>query len=304
MQVSKGKGWAKGLTASTDARVARGAERHRGMTYVRRTPLEQCRWPSAARTRAPTGWSRESAYVVGLIATDGCLIERPRGIAFVSADRQLMETYLTCLGRPGRFRVERTRRGTEVYRSLFKDALLYRWLLDVGLTPRKSLTLGAISVPDEYLRDVVRGLLDGDGSITNSVTRADTTRRPDGSYQYEWFRVKFVGASRPHLGWLQGRLQGQVHVTGRISGSKTWSGGWIYRLGFGRWESMRLASWIYADRDAPCLLRKRAVWDSYLARHSDAVALAKEGMSPVARGAHARWARRDSNPHALTSTAP
>jgi hypothetical protein len=284
--------------------VARSAERHLGMTYVRRTPLEQCRWRGAAQTRAPVGWSRDSAYVVGLIATDGCLIERPRRIDFVSSDRQLMETYLSCLGRPARYRVDRTLRGSELYRSAVKDAALYRWLLEIGLTPRKSLTLGALSVPDQYLPDLVRGLLDGDGSITNSTTAADTTRRPDGSYRYEWFRVQFASASRPHLAWLQGRIQGQLGVSGRISGSKTWSGGWLYQLRFGRWESMRLASWIYADLEAPCLIRKRSVWDNYAARYPDAVALAKTGMSPVARAAHARWARRDSNPHALTSTAP
>jgi hypothetical protein len=112
------------------------------------------------------------AYAVGLIATDGCLIERGRSIAFVSQDAQLVDTLLHCLGREPRYRVDRTRLGREVYRFQIKDAVLYRWLEQAGLTPRKSLTLGALHVPHAFLAHLVRGLLDGDGSIINKVWRA------------------------------------------------------------------------------------------------------------------------------------
>ncbi len=293
MPPGEGKDWAKGKTALSDARVARNAARHQGMAYVRRTPLEQCRWVNAARTRV-AGWSPELAYAVGLIATDGCLIKRPRRIDFVTADLQLIQTYASCLARTGRYRAYATPRGSLVYRSRIKDAALYRWLLAIGLTPRKSLTLGALDVPDEHLPHVVRGLLDGDGSVINSVTAADTTRRPDGSYQYEWFRVQFISASSPHLEWLQERLRIAVGVMGSINGRTSRTGGRIFRLQFGRWESMRLCGWLYSDDNMPCLIRKRSVWESYAARHPDAVEMASSGMSVVARAAHARWARRDS----------
>lgn len=213
------------------------------------------------------GWSPQLAYAVGLIATDGCLITGQRRIDFCSGDLQLAETYLVCLGRdPGRVRVDRTARGALLYRVVLKDAELYRWLLSVGLTPRKSLTLGALDVPDESLMHVVRGLLDGDGSILNFTSVADTTRRPDGSYRYEWFRARFVSASRAHLVWLHARLRAALPVTGAIRTTAR-EGHTISTLEFGRWDSMRLLRWIYADRSAPCLLRKRAIWDNYAARY-------------------------------------
>lgn len=140
------------------------------------------------------------AYAVGLIATDGCLIERGHAIAFVSQDAQLVEALLRCLGREPKYRVCRTRLGREIYRFQTKDVVLYRWLEQAGLTPRKSLVLGPIHVPDALLCHLVRGLLDGDGSIINKVWRADTSRRSD--YWYEWFRVQFVSASRCHIDWL------------------------------------------------------------------------------------------------------
>lgn len=304
MPSGEGKGWSRGKTAATDPRVARSAAGHQGKTYARRTPIEMGRWPGAARTRAQVEWSRDLAYVAGLIATDGCLIEKRRRIDFVTADLQLMETYLSCLGRPARYRIERTRRGSKIYRSMIHDGVLYSWLLEIGLTPRKSLTLGPVAIPEAHLPHLVRGLLDGDGSIMDSVTAADTTRRPDGSYRYEWFRVRFISASRRHLEWLHGRLVDGAGVRGRIWSSASPSGGCMYRLQFGRWESMRLASWIYAEPDAPCLLRKRSVWTEYASRHARAVALAQKDMSLVARAALARWAREGSAAPLSVSVAP
>lgn len=306
MAAGEGKGWSKGRTAATDARVARNASRHLGLDYVRRTPIELCRWPSGASLRGPIGWSPRMAYVVGLVATDGCLVTGQRRIDFSSADRQLVETYLECLGRdPARYRVDRTALGRPLYRVQLKDAEFYRWLLGIGLTPRKSLTLGGLSVPDEHLVHVVRGLLDGDGTILHRTSAADTTRRPDRSYQYEWFRARFISASRDHVAWLQGRLRDALSVTGAIATNERDGRTTMFKLEFGRWDSMRLCAWLYADRTAPCLDRKRAIWLSYAERHSADVAIALDSRtSAIARAAVARWARRDSNPHALTSRSP
>jgi hypothetical protein len=303
MAKGEGKGWSRGKTAATDPRVARNAAGHLGKTYVRRTPIELCRWPNAARPRAPVGWSPQIGYVVGLIATDGCLITGRRRIDFCSSDRQLAETYVACLGRdPSQIRVERTARGALLYRVQLQDAELYRWLLTIGLTPRKSLTLGALVVPEDSLVHVVRGLLDGDGTILNSTSAADTTRRPDGSYRYEWFRTRFLSASRAHLTWLQERLRAALFVTGSLVTTVRAGHTTMSTLEFGRWDSMRLCAWLYSDPAAPRLDRKYAIWGSYAERHSGDAALAVENQtSAVARAAVARWARRDSNPHALTS---
>lgn len=272
--LGEGKSWSKGKTAATDARIARSAAGHRGKVYVRRMPGDGCGSPIGAPSPAPIGWTATMAYVVGLIATDGCLIGSRRRIDFCSTDRQLVETYLVSLGRPLRFQLDRTRNGSPLYRAAIHDAHLYAWLEGIGLTPRKSLTLGGISVPGEHLPHLVRGLLDGDGSITNSISAADTTRRPDRSYQYEWFRVRFISASPAHISWLQERIRAALPVTGATATFERPQRTTMHRLQFGRWDSMRVLSWVYADRSAPCLLRKRAIWDSYAARHALDVAKA------------------------------
>src|SRR2546428_5069646 len=133
-----GKGWAKGLTAATDARVARAADAHRGMRYERRTPIDECAWPKSSSRLLPLEWSDTMAYLVGLTATDGCLITGRRQINFKSEDRALVDLYLTLLGRTNTISSQPTRSGGTVYHSQFGDALWYEWLRGVGLSPRKA----------------------------------------------------------------------------------------------------------------------------------------------------------------------
>ena len=142
-----GKGWAKGLTAATDPRIARRAEGHRGKIYVRRTPLEKLKWNVRTATTLPLTWSDPMAYVVGLTATDGSLTHgRRRSINFKSEDFELVSRYLALLGRTNAIGVELTREGNFAYHTQFGDARLYEWFRSVGLMPRKSLVLGAIDL--------------------------------------------------------------------------------------------------------------------------------------------------------------
>jgi hypothetical protein len=263
-----GKDWAKGLTAKTDPRIARAAAAHRGKQYVRRTPPELCRWPFAGLTTLPLAWSDEMAYIVGLTATDGCLVTGRRAINFKSGDRQLVETYLCLLGRKNRVKSHPTATGGIVYYTQFHDSALYGWFLAIGLTPRKSLTIGALAAPDEFLIPLARGLLDGDGSVINKTYRADTGRRPD--YFWEYLITSFKSASRPHLEWLQSRLLAATGQAGYLSELKlkTPLPGRhpFFELRFGKRSSLVLLPLLYPEA-APCLERKRAKWLAYAQRH-------------------------------------
>jgi hypothetical protein len=260
-----GKGWARGKTAGSDPRVARAAAAHVGLTYVRRTPVELLGWHRLSSRPGSYDWTPMMAHAVGLIATDGCLLEQGHAIAFASRDAQLVETLLKCLGREPKYRTDHTRIGNELYRFQIKDAVLYRWLEQAGLTPRKSLTLGALNVPDVFLADLVRGLLDGDGSILNKVWRADTTRRSD--YYYEYLRVHFVSGSRAHVGWLQTELRDALGLHGWIGTFARPGRHPSHRLAYGKRDSITLLDWLYVDPTAPSLRRKREIWNDYTRRH-------------------------------------
>lgn len=270
-----GKDWAKGLTAATDPRVARMAASRRGMTYAHHLrPEDDKRYRSNAPRTLPLVWSGTMAYVVGLMATDGCLVNTGRHLSFDSADRELVETFLTCLGRGPRYRTVRTSSGGRYFKALFSDIRFYRWLQGIGLTQRKSLTLGGIDVPEEYLLATVRGLLDGDGSIANFTHAPTPTTYP--RYRYERLWTYFNSGSRPHLEWLRSRLAPHLGTDGYLElrrGQPPRHD--FYRLKYGKRASIALLGALYEDRDAPCLLRKRSIWDGYLTLM---------GLAPIEQG--------------------
>jgi hypothetical protein len=205
------------------------------------------------------------AYIVGLTATDGCLITGRRAINFKSEDRQLVETYLALLGRTNKVQTASTATGGVVFVTQFHDSRLYEWFRSVGLTPRKSLTLGGFTVPDGLIAPLARGLMDGDGSIVNFVHAP--TRKLYPTYRYERLHVQFHSASRLHIDWLQSRLHDLIGSPGRVDTFKRAPKHDMYRLEFGKYASIALLQRFYPDPDAPRLVRKWRIWEDYARRN-------------------------------------
>lgn len=112
-----------------------------------------------------TQWSPETAYVVGLIATDGNLSRNGHSLSITSKDLDLLETVRACLDLRTRMSPVKGGYGTMCYRVQWRDRRFYYWLVGIGLTPAKSLTLGPLAIPDEHFADFLRGCIDGDGCI-------------------------------------------------------------------------------------------------------------------------------------------
>lgn len=268
-----GKGWSKDLTAATDGRVARAAAGHRGLQYRRNG------------APATIEWSPCLAYAAGLIATDGCLSRDGRHITFVSKDEDQMRTLLSLVDRPNiHYRRFESEFGGWAYRGQFSHAALYRWLLKIGLMPRKSLVLGGIDVADENLMPLVRGLLDGDGTVYTLIHHP--TRKTSREYRYERLWTYFNSGSRKHLDWIQERLARALGISGCVETLKQ-EGRMnpLYRLKYGNRDSRVLLPAIYVDQSVPRLHRKWLKWNEYLMRH------------PLC-------GRRDLNPHDLSATRP
>ena len=260
MATGEGKGWSKGRKASDDPRIAKNAVARRGPRAPYRIRI---RGRAFDRPR-PLEWTAPLAYAVGLIATDGCL-SSGRHIYFDSNDEQLVATFLQCIGRPVRYVARPTRIGAVAYRASMSDVELHRWLETIGLTPAKSLTLGAIDVPNEFLIPLVRGLLDGDGSILNYVHAP--TKRAYPEYRYERLVVHFNTASRTHVDWLRGKLDpivGSGYLAIRPARPPRHA---FYTLRYGKAASVKLLTLLYEDPGAPRLMRKWRTWNEYVRRH-------------------------------------
>jgi hypothetical protein len=167
--------------------------------------------------------------------------------------------------------------GGWAFRGQFSHAVLYRWLLTVGLMPRKSLVLGGIDVSDDHLMPLVRGLLDGDGTVYTLLHHP--TRRTYRDYRYERLWTFFTSGSRTHLEWLQTRLACVLGIRGYVEQFKREGHkNPFYRLKYGNLASKVLLPAIYDDQNVPRLERKWRKWDGYAARH--AIIIPRAAASP------------------------
>lgn len=243
-----------------DERVARNSEAHQRRRYVRRTPRELDRRCAASRprpvARLSSEWSETMAYLVGLIASDGCLT-RGRTITFTSEDLELVQLFLELLGRTNKIG-----QNGGAFRTQVGDVQLYDWLIQMGITERKSLTIGGIAIPAGFLFPLARGLLDGDGSLVNNVY-AGTGKALGRSY--EGFTTRFVSGSHDHLIWLQAQLERALSVRGWIAPRPPAGGCWT--LNYAIRESCSLLPHLYPTAGVPKLDRKWEIWRAYAERH-------------------------------------
>lgn len=207
-------------------------------------------------------WSQETAYVVGLIATDGNLSRNGRSLSITSKDLDLLETVRACLDLRTRMSPAKGGYGTTCYRVQWSDRCFYRWLVGIGLTPAKSLTLGPLAIPDEYFDDFFRGCIDGDGCIFLYTDLYHTTK--DTRYVYERLYVSLVSASRPFLEWIQTTVHRLVGVSGTINTKREQDRRPISVLRYAKAESIRVIGWMYYAPDVPCLARKRVKAERFL----------------------------------------
>ena len=217
--------------------------------------------PSACSSICRDGpnWTPDLAYAVGLIATDGNLSVDGRHINLTSSDTEQIENFKKCLSTkanpcrnpPGSF----TKR--QSYRLQAGNKVLYQQLQAIGLSPRKTGSLQALAIPDNFFRDFFRGVIDGDGSIILYTDRYNVYKGT--RYEYLRMYVTVTSASLPFLEWILASVQKALSVRGYIVGQPprprfvmpTW------KLRFAKQASIRIARWIYYSRDIPCLLRKR-----------------------------------------------
>ncbi|MGH2491210.1 MAG: LAGLIDADG family homing endonuclease [Candidatus Limnocylindria bacterium] len=246
--------------------MAHSAEAHKGRKYQRRTPPELCNWWRGPRVEiGPIPWSDTFAYAVGLFATDGWITIRSNGyssMGFSSKDRDLTELFRQCLGLTAALRERRRKRWGKIwtcYEISFSSVRLARWFQDIGITPRKSLTIGALKVPYQLFFHTLRGLVDGDGSIARYT---DARGR-------HCFSIRLYSASERHLVWVSGVLSDRLGVTGslvKIRRKKTKKKRKVLgrqpvnQLAYAREASRTIASCLYADPSAPRLDRKWIRW--------------------------------------------
>ena len=221
-----------------------------GIGVRRRGPLPGARYGGAASQKWQ--WTAELAYAVGLITTDGCLSRDGRHLTMTSKDTDLLETVRRCLGIAARITL--TTNPRPCHRLQWSDVVFHRWLTEIGLMPAKSLRLGPLRVPDEWMRDFLRGCIDGDGSIVTYADRYNTFKKS--TYVYTRVYLSLVSASPRFVEWLRDTLRRVAGVSGEVGVRRLEGRSDIWRLRYAKREAFRLLRWMYYSPDVPCLRRK------------------------------------------------
>lgn len=212
---------------------------------------------TVSRNKISQRWTPKLAYAVGLLASDGCLTPVGHHINLTSKDREQIENFRRCLEVVSK--IGRKSRGggkRKIYFCVqFKNVLFYNFLESVGLTPRKSKTIGRLQIPEVYFFDFLRGVYDGDGC---SYSYWD--RRWLSSFM---FYTSFASASTKFLKWLEQEIYKHTGERGRIN--KLGKERSMYQLRYAKKGSLVVLRSMYHTFDVVCLSRKRLKIEKFLA---------------------------------------
>lgn len=188
-------------------------------------------------------------YLVGIIATDGCLSKDARHIDITSKDRDYLIQIRDAIQSRARATVKHGGFGTIAYHIQLGSRALYTRLQKIGLTPKKSLTLGPLRVSDRYFGDFLRGVIDGDGNIRRWIHPTN---------KHEQWLLRIYGASKPFLQWLEDMIQQLWSITGRIHINRDPNAGPGYVLKYGKLAAKSILAKCYRP-GALALERKRVL---------------------------------------------
>lgn len=164
-------------------------------------------------------------YFVGLISSDGCLSRDGRLVTLSAKDPLFLGRIKEVLGLPYRIGRHMGGTGSTSYHIQISSRALHRFLLSIGLTPAKSLTLGSLAIPAQNFSDFLRGVIDGDGCIRTWIHPSNGLR--------QW-ALKIASASPHFAAWLKSSIENTFSVRGRLHVFKGKRKNPIYDIKFGK----------------------------------------------------------------------
>src|SRR4030042_2910104 len=208
------------------------------------------------------------SYVLGFITADGAIEDVRRSsrtcyTAISSVDKSIIQKVKAALKSNHKIyevkpRLNRFRHRSYFCRKIFilriGSKAIFQNLVDLGLTPRKSLRLRLPDIPRHYFRDYLRGYFDGDGCIHVSTKKGT---------QNLGVAVIFTSGSKQFLDSLSKKLMTLINT----SAKKINFDSGAYRLRFRKKDGLKILSFMYRDmEDSIYLKRKYKIYKDYLAR--------------------------------------
>jgi hypothetical protein len=205
-------------------------------------------------------WQPNMAYLLGFLAADGCIRIDSHGAKVIKISiGEKDEMFLHQIAGLFKFKLPVQkyvwpRNGQVSFNISVYSPIIFDRLMELGITPRKSLTLQWMpDTPDALLSHFARGYHDGDGSVS-----VDNREGRHG------LRFRFAGTQN----FLAGLKAGYTRVTGDDSGSlyphSQKPNCWVLEY-HGKKSALAFASWMYQDSTPQTRLdRKYQIYKSVL----------------------------------------
>lgn len=189
-------------------------------------------------------WDENFAYAIGLFTADGSLSIDGRHLNFTSKDKVQVKNFMKCLRLTNKIgkKAREKEKIKKYYQVQFGDVKFYKFLESIGLSPRKSLTIEHVEIPNRFFADFLRGLFDGDGTF-------GTFNHPES--QYPQLRLRFASASPRFIRWLHREIKKELDTKGFIADGKR-----DENLTYGISDSLKLLNYMYYSPDVVYLPRK------------------------------------------------
>lgn len=179
-------------------------------------------------------WNSNMAYILGFAYADGNINWKPeksyRCFTITSSEKD--KNHLENI----RSQIKSTKNllyaeKTKSYRLIVNSTTLCEDLMKIGLTPKKSLTVKFPKIPQRFLKDFIRGVIDGDGTV-RYVQREKSP----------YFEVLIFSGSREFLEVMKGKIS-SVGIDTKLNKVKDN----VFTLRYTCKRGMKLAEWIYGS---------------------------------------------------------
>ncbi len=205
-----------------------------------------------------------SYYLLGAYMTDGCITIASKNsykISITSKDKNWLIKIRNIISenKPVYKKKENS------YAFEFTDETIANWLILYGCTPQKSATIRLEKeIPQNFQKDFIRGLVDGDGSISTYTYKATKISKAGKEYFYKSSSVYICGISKEFLEDVKKIIPSDIKCyinsvgknNGVIDGREINCNYDVYRLSFSHKNSQKLLEWIYYPNNKISLPRK------------------------------------------------
>lgn len=178
--------------------------------------------------------SSELMYIIGLWMSDGCVF-KGNGLKLQMSDRDVIEWVADKIGY--KREIKKTETGFKPsYTIVFCNQEIADIFLRYGITERKSLTADFPAISDELLPHFIRGIFDGDGSVS-------VGKRKDTGASYQ--TVTIVSGSDTFIYKLDKSIQCATGIKStKITKDSRGNGIYQYRIG-NKNDVLKFGNWLY-----------------------------------------------------------